>query len=802
MKRIISKGLSIACIGLFFLVVSALHAEEIQSNLILSQHLDIRVETDRVFMDVQDAEISDVLKALARKANFDVIVSEGISGRVTIRLNGETLENTLKKLCQNRAIVFEYSPETKTYRIIKAGAYAEGDNHSVEKPTRSATTVLKPKQKTRTGKKGDQKEESAPDIDDSNKAQTHVRESERQYDSKGRRLYKPGEILVRFKEGTTAEQISALHQSFGNTVIKSIGRLRLQQVKLKEGLSITEAIALYTASENVENAEAHALRYPNKTIPNDTNFSSQWGLDRIQVPEVWDIVKGNPDLIIAVIDTGVDYLHPDLANNIWMNPAELNGSAGADDDENGYLDDILGWDFAGNNKDNPNDSDNDPIDTDTGGHGTHVSGIIAAEANNGRGVAGINWNTKIMALKVKADNTEFIVDIDVIQAIYYAMDMGARIVNCSFGGEKDSVNEKSAFADLGNAGILAVCAAGNGDDSGNGIDTDGSIKNYPSSYPFDSIISVAAGDSNDNLAGFSNYGVTSVDLMAPGVNIESTVPDSSYTQAFVTANSGGTAYNFTADGISFAGTTDSAGFSALAYDCGLGYPENIPAEVNGNIALIQRGVIHYSEKAANAIDAGAAAVIIYNNVTGSFEGTLGKPGDWPPVVSISQEDGAQLKSLIESLTPPTVTVINAPVELPAYYASKQGTSMAAPHVAGVAGLLLSLDSTLTATEIKSTILNTVDKIDTVSNKLVSGGRINALRAICSSIGAVPFDLSCDMEINLADAIIALQVLSGMNPQLCSPRLPSGIESIQDGKIGLPHAIYILQKISNLRNRFD
>ena len=448
--------------------------------------------------------------------------------------------------------------------------------------------------------------------------------------------------MVRFKEGTTAEQISALHQSFGNTMIKSIGRLRLQQVKLKEGLSIQEAIALYTVSEIVENAEAHVLRYPNKTIPNDTNFPNQWGLDRIQVPEVWDIVKGNPDLIIAVIDTGVDYLHPDLGNNIWMNPAELNGSADADDDENGYLDDILGWDFAGSNKDNPNDSDNDPIDTDTGGHGTHVAGIIAAEANNGRGVAGVNWNTKIMALKVKADDSKFIEDFDVIQAIYYAMDMGARIVNCSFGGENDSVNEKNAFADLENAEILAVCAAGNGDDSGNGIDTDGLIKNYPSSYPFDNIISVAAGDSNDNLAGFSNYGFTSVDLMAPGVDIESTVSGSSYTQASVTANSGGTAYNFTADGMSFAGTTDSVGISALAYDCGLGYPENFPAEVNGNIALIQRGVIHYSEKAANAINAGAVAVIIYNNVTGSFEGTLEKPGAWPVVVSISQEDGVQL----------------------------------------------------------------------------------------------------------------------------------------------------------------
>ena len=187
MKRIISKGLSIACIGLFFLVVSLSNADEIPSNPAFSQYLDIRIEADRVFMDVQDAEISNVLKAVARKANFDVVVSQGIAGRVTIRLNGETLENTLKKLCQNRAIVFEFSPETKTYRIIKAGAYAERDNDNLEKRTRSATIVAEPKQKTSTGEKGDQKEENTSDVDDSNKAQKNVRESERLYDSKGRR---------------------------------------------------------------------------------------------------------------------------------------------------------------------------------------------------------------------------------------------------------------------------------------------------------------------------------------------------------------------------------------------------------------------------------------------------------------------------------------------------------------------------------------------------------------------------------------------------------------------------------------
>ncbi len=750
-------------------------------------------------MDVQDAEISAVLKTLARKADFDVVIGQGITGRVTIRLDGETLENTLKKLCQNRAIVFEYSPQTNSYRIIKAGAFAEGATGGSESPAQAETSTARQADKTSAGKKGQQKEANAQHRGGSTPArQKIVRVPERQYDSKGRQLYKPGEILVRFKVETSAEEISALHRSLGSTVIRSIDRLRLQQVKLKEGVSIQEAVAGYTASEHVVNAEAHVLRYPNKTVPNDTYFPNQWGVDRIRAPEAWDRVKGSPDLIIAVIDTGVDYLHPDLANNIWMNPAELNGAADADDDGNGYVDDILGWDFAGSNKENPNDPDNDPMDTGVGAHGTHVAGIIAAEANNASGVAGIIWYSKLMALKVKADDSSFIEDFDVIQAIYYARDMGARIINCSFGGEESSVNEETAFADLETAGVLAVCAAGNGDDSGNGIDTDGPVKNYPSCYTFDNIISVAAGDSDDNLAGFSNYGLVSVDLMAPGVNINSTVSGSDYTQATVAASSGETVYEFAADAVSFAGTTGAAGVTGSVYDCGLGYTEDFPGEANGNIALIQRGEIRLSQKAANALNAGATAVVLYNNEAGSFKGTLEKPGAWLPVVSISQEDGARLKSLLESFSPPTVTVINAPAELPAYYATKQGTSMAAPHVTGVAGLLLSLDAGLTAAEVKSAILSTVDAIDGVSDKLASGGRINAFRTVCRHIDADRFDLSCDNDIDLTDAILALQILTGMTAPFCSPCIFSEIEEIRDGRIGLAHVVYTLQKISSLR----
>jgi len=259
------------------------------------------------------------------------------------------------------------------------------------------------------------------------------------------------------------------------------------------------------------------------TIPDDPFFGSLWALNNtgqtggtpdadIDAPEAWDIHTGSGDVVVGVIDTGVDYTHPDLAANMWTNPGEIPDD-GIDNDGNGYIDDVYGWDFF--------NWDNDPMDDHF--HGTHCAGTIAAAGNNAEGITGVSWSTKIMALKVMGSEgwgwgSSF------LSAQFYATMMreehGVNVVltSNSWGGSSYSIPMRNVIAASADAGMLFVAAAGNSR-SDNDV-----TPMYPASYDLDNIISVAATDHNDNLAGFSSYGAATVDLGAPGVRITSTVP--------------------------------------------------------------------------------------------------------------------------------------------------------------------------------------------------------------------------------------------------------------------------------------
>ncbi|MBI3468724.1 MAG: S8 family serine peptidase, partial [Planctomycetes bacterium] len=262
-------------------------------------------------------------------------------------------------------------------------------------------------------------------------------------------------------------------------------------------------------------------------FPNDDRFSELWGLNNtgqtggtfdadIDAPEAWDISTGSAEIVVGVIDTGVDYTHPDLAGNIWTNPGEVPDN-GLDDDSNGFIDDVHGYDFVGN--------DGDPMDGNS--HGTHVSGTIAAMGNNGVGVVGVNWSASIMALQF-LDAGGFGDTADAVRAVNYATMMrttygvNIRLTSNSWGGGGFSQALFDAIEASGFAGMLFVAAAGN-----DGLNNDQS-PHYPSNYALDNVIAVAATDHNDNLATFSNYGATSVDLAAPGVAVYSTVPGGGY----------------------------------------------------------------------------------------------------------------------------------------------------------------------------------------------------------------------------------------------------------------------------------
>lgn len=329
--------------------------------------------------------------------------------------------------------------------------------------------------------------------------------------------FSPEEILVKFKPGTPDSAKEKTHKELGTTVKDKIEKIGVEVVKVPPG-RVVEFANKFKKKDSVEYAEPnYILRVA--LIPNDPGFPQLWGLHNtgqtggavdadIDAPEAWDIVRSSTH-VVGVIDTGIDYTHEDLAANMWTNPGEIPGN-GIDDDSNGFIDDVNGWDFVNN--------DNDPFDDY--GHGTHVAGTIAAVGNNNTGVAGINWLGKIAALKFLDANGYGTTD-NAIKAILYANQMGFAVSNNSWGGGGFSQALYDAISAANATGYLFVAAAGN-----SGVNADISPM-YPAAYDLPNIISVAATDHNDLKASFSNYGATSVDLGAPGVNIYSTVPKGS-----------------------------------------------------------------------------------------------------------------------------------------------------------------------------------------------------------------------------------------------------------------------------------
>lgn len=338
--------------------------------------------------------------------------------------------------------------------------------------------------------------------------------------------YNEGEVLVKFKSGTLTASSLKTHQSIGATVLKSFKIIpNLELVKLSANTSLKDAVIKYMADPLVEYAEPNYIRRASATIPNDQFFHQQWALHNtgtfaggtagadIKAVQAWDIHTGNGEIVIAVLDTGIDFNHADLSGNIWINTGEIPNN-GIDDDGNGKIDDWRGWNFVSNN--------NNPIDDD--GHGTFVSGIIGAKGNNFIGIAGVMWNVKIMPLKF-LDNTGSGTVANEITAIQYAISKGAKIINASYSGSSHSQAERDAVAAANSAGILFMAAAGNGgnDDIGDNNDF---FPEYPASYNLPNIVSIAATDQNDRRASFSNFGLNSVHVAAPGVYILSTIPTS------------------------------------------------------------------------------------------------------------------------------------------------------------------------------------------------------------------------------------------------------------------------------------
>jgi subtilisin family serine protease len=341
--------------------------------------------------------------------------------------------------------------------------------------------------------------------------------------------YKEGELLVKFKSGVVSATAENVHKAAGASLVKRYNIVpNLELVALPKAVPVQEAIQNYMSDPNVEYAEPNYI-IKASAVPNDQYFRNQWSLHNdgtyaggtddadIDAPEAWDISTGNSDIIVAVFDTGIAYNHDDLVSNIWKNPGETSCTDGHDEDGNGKIDDCYGWNFV--------DGSNNGMDDD--GHGTHVAGIIAAAGNNGNGIAGVMWQAKLLPLKI-LDSEGLGRNSELIEAINYVVSVkqkGAniRVINASLGGGGYSKSVEDALWSANAEGILFVAAAGNGGEDGIG-DNNELMPFYPASYKPFNIISVAATDQDDRRVPFSNYGVNSVHVAAPGVYTFSTVP--------------------------------------------------------------------------------------------------------------------------------------------------------------------------------------------------------------------------------------------------------------------------------------
>ncbi len=344
-------------------------------------------------------------------------------------------------------------------------------------------------------------------------------------DGSSRITHAPGELIVRLHSGASRETFEALSRKLGARSVSPVfspstpagqhPRLRRSYlVRFPVEWELEPLQRRYVRHHTVEAVEMNRLNRPCAEIPpNDPDYGEQWNLMLINMPEAWQIEQGNPEVTVAVVDGGIDMRHPEFRSQLWQNVGEIPGN-GVDDDANGYVDDINGWDFS----DAPTlpgsgdwrVRDNEPEDEI--GHGTHVSGIIAAAANNGVGIAGIAWRCRLMPLRAdfKYGGGGYLQNDDVAAAIVYAADNGARVINMSWGDTVNAFIIEDAIAYADARGCILIAAAGN-------------VGSVGSWYPagLETVISVAALGAERQLSGDSNFGAT-INIAAPGEEILST----------------------------------------------------------------------------------------------------------------------------------------------------------------------------------------------------------------------------------------------------------------------------------------
>jgi len=575
----------------------------------------------------------------------------------------------------------------------------------------------------------------------------------------------PGRVIVVWKPGADRGDRLAARADAEAGFVKALGDPRFQLLRPHAGQSVADAIAALRGDPNVQTVVRDTLDAPQATT-NDPLFGQQWGLQNVgagvdgfsgalagadvNALAAWDRTRGTSSTVIADVDSGYRFDAPDLGPVAWTNPGDPPN--GLDDDHDGIVDDTHGADFVGHEADAPS-IDGDPTDDNLidGGHGVHTAGTIGAAGNNGVGVSGVAQDVRIMPLRVCAysssDGGARCPSSSEIEAINYAGAHGARAANLSLGGTTFNSAVRDAFAS--NPNVLFVISAGN-----DGQDND-VTPHYPCGYEpqtsgisgaVDNVICVAATDQADQLASFSDWGARSVDVGAPGTQILSTFPatvnrfaDDFATNDFATnwpfSSGGGFARSNEAPLSSF-GMTDSPGVltpTALSVRAQESRAIAIPAG-DGACTFTQTRIVHVSGDGYYEYGIYSDGRLVADFGPISSSGTISTvpiPGLAGTSVQIAvvyaagsspqPGDGVWLDDLKLDC--------NAPLTTPPTYGFLQGTSMAAPHVTGAAGLLFSLDPAASAAQVRAALLATVHPVAALAGKTTTGGRIDAAAAL-------------------------------------------------------------------------
>jgi subtilisin family serine protease len=564
----------------------------------------------------------------------------------------------------------------------------------------------------------------------------------------------PGEALVRYEPGTTAAARAAARER-ADVALEHVLDLPQTQLVSFDG-SVRSALARLERAPGVLDAQPNYRYHATASAPNDSFFGSQWGVGAapgVNVLPAWDRTRGSGQ-VIAIVDTGIDLTHPDLAPNLWTNPGEVPDN-GLDDDGNGKADDVHGYDFVS--------TDPDPDDFQY--HGTHVAGIAAAAAGNGQGVAGVAPQASLMAVRA-LDGDGFGSTAGFVDAIHYATQEGAGIINLSIGGPGDGVGDElfeQAVEEAGAANVVVVAAAGNGH-----ADNDATPK-IPCTLPASNLICVAALDPSGALASYSNQGLTTVDVAAPGTGVLSSKTDWGAPLLTEDFESGLGLWTHAPSSTAWGEATPGAGGTGKAATDSPGgpYAKNADSRLTAASPLVlagQRGCrMHFDAKydvpspdllwiGAITDDAEVADALPFRGSNGSsFLETevsisdLDGRSDVRPTFELysdatTQADGAYVDNVRvlcrdQSYTDSVVGADDYEEPNGGSYMQLNGTSMATPHVSGVAALVRAAAPGLAAPEVIDAIAHGGRFSAGLATHIRTGKQVDALGAISAALAA-------------------------------------------------------------------